>query len=97
MTTSKYKAFLSYSHRDKSWADWLHRRLETYKFPKNITESTLPSLRPIFRDREELPVSSNLSGVVQTPYLNLNVSLLFVLKTLPNQNGSIKKYSYFES
>ena len=27
--------------------------------------STLPSLRPIFRDREELPVSSNLSGVVQ--------------------------------
>ena len=65
MTTSKYKAFLSYSHRDKSWADWLHRRLETYKFPKNITESTLPSLRPIFRDREELPVSSNLSGVVQ--------------------------------
>lgn len=22
----KYRAFISYSHRDKAWGDWLHRR-----------------------------------------------------------------------
>src|SRR5476649_910364 len=31
----KYRAFLSYSHRDAKWADWLHKRLEGYRPPKN--------------------------------------------------------------
>jgi hypothetical protein len=25
----RYRAFISYSHRDKSWAGWLHKALET--------------------------------------------------------------------
>lgn len=29
----KYHAFISYSHADKAWGDWLHRALETYKVP----------------------------------------------------------------
>ena len=60
----KYKAFLSYSHRDKKWADWLHRRLETYKFPKSITPEPKP-IKPVFRDREELSVASDLSQPIQ--------------------------------
>ena len=24
----KYKAFISYSHQDKKWGDWLHRAQE---------------------------------------------------------------------
>lgn len=69
MTISKYKAFLSYSHRDKVWAEWLHRRLETYKFPKNMARATPPALKPIFRDREELSVSADLSKRVQEALL----------------------------
>lgn len=65
MGIDKYKAFLSYSHSDKAWADWLHRRLETYKFPKTFPESKTAGLKPIFRDREELPVSSNLSKKIR--------------------------------
>ena len=68
VTTYQYKAFLSYSHRDKKWANWLHRRLETYKFPKTLT-SQLETLKPIFRDREELSVSSDLSKRVQEALL----------------------------
>ena len=64
VTIYQYKAFLSYSHRDKKWADWLHRRLETYKFPKKLS-STPKTLKPVFRDREELPASSDLSRHVQ--------------------------------
>jgi len=32
----KYKAFISYSHQDKKWGDWLHRALETYRVPKGL-------------------------------------------------------------
>ena len=61
----KYKAFLSYSHRDKVWADWLHKRLETYKFPRNTSKTKAHALKPIFRDQEELSASSNLSSKIR--------------------------------
>ena len=32
----KYWAFISYSHQDKAWGDWLHKALETYRVPKRI-------------------------------------------------------------
>jgi hypothetical protein len=32
----KYKAFISYSHQDKKWGDWLHKALETYRVPKGL-------------------------------------------------------------
>lgn len=66
----EYWAFISYSHRDKVWADWLHRRLETYRVPKkligtpNRTGQVPKRLYPIFRDREELPTSANLGSVI---------------------------------
>ena len=64
MKEYKYKAFISYSHKDAKIAKWLHRSLEKYKIPKELRETykNLPDkLYPIFRDREELPTSFNLS------------------------------------
>ena len=67
----KYKAFISYSHKDRKWTRWLHRRLETYPIPKNIVGKTTPAgiiprrLKPIFRDREELSASNNLGEKIQ--------------------------------
>ena len=64
----KYWAFLSYSHTDGKWGDWLHKALETYRIPRRLVgkESRggkIPDrLFPIFRDREELPVSADLSA-----------------------------------
>jgi hypothetical protein len=66
----KYWAFISYSHRDKKWGEWLHRSLETYRVPKRLVgQATRDGIRPrrlfpVFRDREELPVSADLSGRV---------------------------------
>jgi WD40 repeat protein len=63
----KYWAFISYSHKDKAWGDWLHKRLETYTVPgklrgRQTAAGTVPrKLYPIFRDREELPSSADLS------------------------------------
>ena len=64
----KYWAFLSYSHTDKKWGDWLHKALETYRVPRRLIgkesrEGGIPErVYPIFRDREELPVSSDLGS-----------------------------------
>src|SRR5689334_13547543 len=68
MADFKYWAFISYSHRDKSWGDWLHKALETYRVPRRLVGSAgrdgpVPKrLFPIFRDREELPTSADLGS-----------------------------------
>ena len=67
----KYWAFISYSHADKKWGDWLHSALETFKVPKALAGAAsgpgepIPSkIFPIFRDREELPTSSDLGSMI---------------------------------
>jgi hypothetical protein len=62
----RYWAFLSYSHLDAKWGDWLHQALETYRVPRRLVGKgsrdgkTPARLFPIFRDREELPASADL-------------------------------------
>lgn len=62
-----YRAFISYSHHDKAWADWLHRSLETYRVPPRLVGQETahglipPRLAPVFRDREELATATDLS------------------------------------
>ena len=66
MAEFKYWAFLSYSHKDRKWGDWLHKALETYRLPRRLIgkesrDGKVPQrVYPIFRDREELPVSADL-------------------------------------
>lgn len=67
----RYWAFISYSHHDRRWAGWLHRRLEGYRVPRRLVGANSGAgavprrLFPIFRDRDELPSSADLGGVVQ--------------------------------
>jgi tetratricopeptide (TPR) repeat protein len=62
----RYWAFLSYSHADRRWAQWLHAALEGYVVPRRLVGRETPAgpvprrLRPIFRDREELGAGANL-------------------------------------
>ena len=66
----KYKAFISYSHQDRKWGDWLHKALETYTVPKGLGERFPKKLFPIFRDREELPSSAELGEVINQAIKN---------------------------
>lgn len=67
----RYRAFLSYSHKDAAAAARIHRRLESYRLPKRLVgrESERgpvpPRLCPIFRDREEFAASADLSEAVR--------------------------------
>jgi tetratricopeptide (TPR) repeat protein len=67
----KYSAFISYNHRDRTWARWLHRAIETYRTPRNLRGKEgafgeiTDRLKPVFRDRDELAASANLAQAVQ--------------------------------
>jgi eukaryotic-like serine/threonine-protein kinase len=63
----KYRAFLSYSHRDAAWGKWLHGALERYPIDKDLvgrqtaTGPVPKTLRPIFRDREDFSAGHSLT------------------------------------
>jgi tetratricopeptide (TPR) repeat protein len=67
---ARYRAFLSYSHRDSKWAAWLHKSLESYRPPKQVigtvtARGPVPKrLAPIFRDREELASATDLGSLL---------------------------------
>jgi len=70
LDSPKYRAFLSYSHRDSQWGTWLHKSLESYRPPKQIIGTVTPRgpvpkrLVPIFRDREELASATDLGALL---------------------------------
>lgn len=70
MDAPKYRAFISYSHRDAAWASWLHRSLEHYRPPKVLigtatAQGQVPKrLTPIFKDRDELPSATDLGVLI---------------------------------
>lgn len=72
----RYWAFISYSHHDSRWGQWLHKALETYRVPRRLVglanrDGKIPSrLSPVFIDREELPTSASLSGNIDQALQN---------------------------
>jgi tetratricopeptide (TPR) repeat protein len=68
----RYYAFLSYSHKDEEFADWLHGELESFKVPRalagRLTENgAIPKrLAPIFRDEHELAAATDLGEEIES-------------------------------
>src|SRR6476469_5814477 len=68
---TRYYAFLSYSHRDKELADWLHRELEKFRVPhalagKLTANGVVPRrLTPIFRDEQDLSAGGDLAQEIK--------------------------------
>ncbi|HKX92423.1 MAG TPA: TIR domain-containing protein [Sphingomicrobium sp.] len=68
----RYYAFISYSHRDKDLAEWLHKELEKFRVPRALAgrltaHGVVPSrLTPIFRDEQELAASDDLGEGIRT-------------------------------
>ncbi len=66
-----FRAFISYSHDDQHEVSRIHKALETYRVPARLVGTTTrkgevpPRLTPIFRDRDDLPASGNLSESVR--------------------------------
>lgn len=65
----RYWAFISYSHADAKWGDWLHGALETYRVPSRLVRKARGAVPrrvfPVFRDREELASSASLGENIE--------------------------------
>src|SRR5438270_1423374 len=67
----RYFAFLSYSHKDKALADWLHHELERFRVPRALAgrltaNGIVPRrLTPIFRDEHDLAAAGDLGGEIK--------------------------------
>lgn len=66
-----YRAFISYSHVDDRFAQWLHRKLESHRRDQDHP------LRPTFIDRAELVAGTDLSAQVRSA-LTLSDALIVV-------------------
>ena len=68
---TRYYAFLSYSHKDKELAEWLHRELEKFRVPKALAgkltaNGVVPRrLTPIFRDQHDLSAGDDLAVEIE--------------------------------
>lgn len=65
-----FRAFVSYSHADKTAAQIFHRKLESYRLPKYLRNTGgIPGrsgrIGPIFRDRDDLPAAEDLTSSVK--------------------------------
>ena len=68
---TRYYAFLSYSHKDKELADWLHRELERFRVPHSLAgkltaNGVVPRrLSPVFRDEQDLSAGADLGEEIK--------------------------------
>jgi eukaryotic-like serine/threonine-protein kinase len=68
---TRYYAFLSYSHKDKELADWLHRELEKFRVPNSLAgkltaNGVVPRrLVPVFRDEQDLSAGGDLGEEIK--------------------------------
>src|SRR6516165_4696892 len=64
----RYRAFISYSQRDKPEASKLHRWLETYRAPRGVHAAALGPSRKLgrfFRDDEEMGAAADLGATLR--------------------------------
>lgn len=88
----RYRAFISYNHRDADCARWLHKALETYRVPRELVGQETPlgpvprRIAPVFRDEDELAGASELNPVLEEA---LRDSAALVVICSPHSAASI--------
>lgn len=91
-----FKAFISYRHTefDKRVAVKLHRMLETYKFPKEL--SGLKEDWRVFRDVEELSAGSDLSEKIKRALENSEYLIVICSSETRRSRWCIEEIEYFK-
>ena len=72
-----YNAFISYRHHpeDIKVAETIHRSLERYRVPKALKKEG-KSIERIFRDKEELPITSSLTDTITMALRNSDYQIV---------------------
>ena len=95
-----YDAFISYRHAeiDKAAAVGLHRRLESFRMPAGL-RTDLPEekrrIQRVFRDQDELPLSSNLSDAIENALRNTDWLIVIATPRFPQSQWCAKEIERF--
>ena len=78
----KYRAFISYSHRDDAWAKWLHSGLEHYRIDKDLVGQETP-VGPVPKSRR--PATCTLTHELRTVLGIVVTSMLLSIGPAPSR------------
>ena len=95
----RYKAFISYRHLplDLSIARKLHRRIERYIVPEQLRKNGEKHLGLVFRDQDELPISSDLSNSIRTALDNSEFLIVICTPDTQKSRWVMEEIDYFLS
>lgn len=89
----KYNAFISYRHSelDSKIASEVQTRLERFRIPKAIVKKTgIKRFERIFRDKEELPITSDLNDDIEQALANSD-NLIVICSTRTSESVWVLK------
>lgn len=97
----RYKAFISYSWKDRRAAERLHHALETFRTPKDFVGRATPDgpaprrLHPIFKDREEEAAGASLRGAIEEALDNSEFLIVICSPAAVESRWVTKEIAYF--
>jgi hypothetical protein len=94
----KFYAFISYSHKNPQWAEWLQRRIETYKLPtvSRKEDSNLPKrVKPVFLDTTDLNVERSLDDALREKLRQSQYLIVICSPQVVNSTYVGDEISYF--
>lgn len=97
---SKFDAFISYRHAelDKFVAETLHKKLEAFRLPSSVRRKNNLSrdrIRRVFRDRDELPLASDLAEQITDALRNSEYLIVICTPRLPQSKWCLKEIDTF--
>lgn len=96
----RYNAFISYRHlpKDKFVAETLHKTLESFKLPKSLYDKCEKhSIERVFRDRDELPLSSNLSDPIDAALKESEFLIVICTPQLKESRWCLREIETFKA
>ena len=99
----RYKAFLSYSHKDAVWASWLQKALETYSVDRDLVgrETAFgqipPTLRPVFVDRDDFASGPSPKGSNTTSDQSFGLSCSHLLPACTRKSACERRIRLFKA
>ena len=98
--TFHYDAFISYRHLDPDSfaAERLHKKLESFRLPSYVLKKhpELPKkINRVFRDEEELPLSSNLADPITQALINCDNLIVICTPKLKESKWCLQEIETF--
>lgn len=95
----KYAAFISYRHcpLDIAVAESLHKMIERYQVPRELRSGSERHIGKVFRDRDELPLSNNLTEDIYTALDHSEFLIVICTPDTPKSKWVDREIEYFIS